>query len=246
MKQHSTKILLAFTFLAVVISGIFLHANSDSRKDLAVPSAKANQEEQGVFTDDNLGTDLNQPDLTDQNPLPDTQIALDAFNQLFTSPINRHEERVTKKPFGLNILPGKSPIAGDRFTGIHVGVDFETFAEEADIPIAIYAICEGPLRIKTFANGYGGVAVQTCELDEQTISVIYGHLHLDSIQPSVQELLTQGQFIGYLGKGGSKQTDGVRKHLHLGIRSGVSSDIRGYIKDESELSNWYDVMSYLE
>lgn len=169
-----------------------------------------------------------------------------ALGGIFHSPIDRPFERANKKPFGLEITPETSPVEGDRFNGIHVGVDFEIFEGEENTPIAIYAICEGTLRLKTFANGYGGVAVQSCQLEGKDISVIYGHLHLESIEAEQGEKLAAGDFIGFLGKGHSAQTDGVRKHLHLGIRSGLTSDIRGYIKDETETIDWYNVLEYLQ
>ena len=45
------------------------------------------------------------------------------------------------------------------------------------------AVCTGPLRLKEWATGYGGVAVEQCQLDKQTVTIIYGHLRLASITP---------------------------------------------------------------
>jgi murein DD-endopeptidase MepM/ murein hydrolase activator NlpD len=160
-------------------------------------------------------------------------------------PIDNATERVTKKPFGLKITPETSPVANDRFSGYHVGVDFETFEDEQDIDIPIYAICDGPLVLKQFAKGYGGMAVQTCELESRTVSVIYGHLNLTSIAAEPNEVLERGQIIGYLGQGYSPETDGVRKHLHLGLYAGDKLDIRGYVQEEGDAAQWLDPLRYM-
>ncbi len=163
----------------------------------------------------------------------------------FTWPMDNAQERVTKKPFGLLIQAGHSPVENDRFTGYHVGVDFETFEDEQEIDVPIYAICDGRLVFKTFANGYGGVALQECDLYSEPVTVIYGHLNLESIDAEAEEFLNQGGQIGILGKGFSEETDGVRKHLHLGIHTGSEIDIRGYVQKEEETTRWLDVLSYL-
>lgn len=163
----------------------------------------------------------------------------------FTSPIADASRRVTKKPFGFFIQPGHSPVPNDRFSGYHVGVDFETFENEQETDVAISAICTGPLLLKKYATGYGGVAVQECTLENRTVSVTYGHLNLASIARDAGEKIAQGERIGSLGDGYSPQTDGVRKHLHLGVREASAADIRGYVKDESEISTWLDPLPYM-
>lgn len=164
------------------------------------------------------------------------------------APISRARERVTLKPFGIEIHPETSPVPNDRFDGIHVGTDFETFADEQDADVPIYAICEGRLQFKVRAKGYGGVAVQECVIDGRDVSVIYGHLNLASIEPEVGQLLRPGDHIGLLGQGFSQETDGVRKHLHLGLRERVDieePDILGYVKTSEEVAPYLDVLPYL-
>lgn len=160
-------------------------------------------------------------------------------------PITNALARVTKKPFGIEIWPGHSPVENDRFSGFHVGVDFETFPYEQDLNVAISAVCDGPLLFKKFGHGYGGVAVQKCNLDDREVSLIYGHLRLESILPEPGQLLSRGQYIGDLGRGNSEETDGVRKHLHLGIRVGTGDDIRGYVKDSAEMIEFIDPLQYM-
>jgi len=161
-------------------------------------------------------------------------------------PIGDAAARVTKKPFGIEIHPQTSPVPGDRFDGFHVGVDFETFADEAETDVPVYAACEGPLLFKQRARGYGGVAVQRCNLDGKGVVVIYGHLRLESVAPRAGQVLRPGERIAVLGTGHSEETDGVRKHLHFGIHeSATSTDIRGYVKTEAETGEWLDALEYI-
>lgn len=160
-------------------------------------------------------------------------------------PISHALNRVTKKTFGMEIHPETSPVEHDRFNGFHVGVDFETTPEEQDVDVAITAVCDGPLLAKQFAKGYGGYALQSCQLDGEPVIVLYGHLNLERIQPEVEQELKRGDTIGVLGKGYSTETDGVRKHLHLGIHKGTDIDIRGYVPTQDVVGQWLDVLPYL-
>ncbi len=162
-----------------------------------------------------------------------------------TPPISNALSRITKKPFGLKVSPQNSPVSPERFAGFHTGVDFETLSSEQNIDVPIYAICSGPLLLKKWASGYGGVAVQKCTVDSQDVTVIYGHIKLASIQVSVGQDFSAGRQIGILGQGFSTETDGERKHLHLGIHKGSSINIKGYLQNQSELSQWLDAEKYL-
>src|SRR5581483_11051048 len=139
-----------------------------------------------------------------------------------TDPISNAVSRVTKKTFGLYVSPGHSPISPERFTGYHTGVDFETTPDEQNIDVPIYAACDGKLLLKKYASGYGGVAVQSCKLNNSDVTLIYGHLRESSIHPNVGDNLTAGQQIAVLGTAYSTETDGERKHLHFGIHKGTS------------------------
>jgi len=162
------------------------------------------------------------------------------------APIADAQDRVTKKPFGIEIHPETSPVPGDKFNGFHVGVDFETFPDEQDVDVPIVAACDGPLLLKKQAQGYGGVAVQRCRLDGRSVSVIYGHLRLSSIAAEAGDRLVSGERIGVLGTGYSEETNGVRKHLHFGIRdSATSTDIRGYVPKEDDTAGFLDALKFL-
>ncbi len=161
------------------------------------------------------------------------------------APISRAKERVTKKPFGIYITPKTSPVRPERFTGFHSGTDFETFPEEANADVAVYAICNGKLASKSTISGYGGVVTQYCTIDNKAVKIIYGHIRLASVSAQVGAELKAGQQIAVLGTGYSKETDGERKHLHLGIIIGQGTSVKGYVQTQAELSGFLDVMKYL-
>lgn len=178
---------------------------------------------------------------------PDTpsQIPPEEKNE-FQFPISRAGERITKKPFGIFITKENSPIRPERFSGYHTGVDFEVFLKERNIPVAITAICDGTLLLKKYAGGYGGVAVQSCTDDNaRSITVVYGHLKLTSISAQKGSTITQGDVIGILGAGNSTETDGERKHLHLGIHQGNTINLLGYVGRKTDLTSWIDPLSLL-
>lgn len=161
-------------------------------------------------------------------------------------PIANWQARVTKKPFGIYITPQNSPVQPEKFSGYHTGVDFETFSEEQNIDVPIYAICSGKLLVKEYASGYGGVAVQACKLNGDDVTIIYGHLRLASISAVKGQNLAAGEQIGMLGTGYSTETNGERKHLHLGIHKGTAINILGYVQNQAELSGWLDATKYLK
>lgn len=160
-------------------------------------------------------------------------------------PISNPKERITKKQFGTKVSPTDSPVQPEQFNGYHNGVDFEILPGEENSPILVTALCGGNLKAKMNASGYGGVVTQNCQLNNEQITVIYGHLELASVVAGTNNYLSPGDPIGRLGKGNSPDTDGQRKHLHLGIRKGLSSDIRGYVATEGELLNWIDLKKLL-
>lgn len=163
----------------------------------------------------------------------------------FKAPLDRISERVTKKPFGIYITPATSPVQPERFRGYHTGTDFEIFSEELNIDISIKAVCSGKLLLKKYVSGYGGVAVESCELENNPITVIYGHLKLSSISLEEGNLINVGDAIGILGKANSAETDGERKHLHLGFHKGEEVNIWGYVNSKSDLSSWLDPCDYI-
>ncbi|MBU1074534.1 M23 family metallopeptidase [Patescibacteria group bacterium] len=160
-------------------------------------------------------------------------------------PIDRPSDRITKKPFGIKITPQNSPIQPERFFGYHTGSDYEIFEDELEKDLEVRAICAGKLRQKTTATGYGGVIIHDCELENQIVTVVYGHLKLTSVNIEVGLTVGIGDVIGLLGDNESEETDGERKHLHLSIHRGKEVNIKGYVQNESELDSWIDPISII-
>lgn len=163
----------------------------------------------------------------------------------FTPPFDLVKGRVTKKPFGIYVSPQNSPVFPEKFTGFHAGVDFETFSNEQNAQIKVKAICGGKLVLKEWVSGYGGVAIQSCKLNDSPVTVLYGHLNLLSVSGRVGDFLKQGNVIGELGKGYSSQTDQERKHLHLSIHKGNEIDLKGYVSSKDALSSWINPCEYV-
>jgi murein DD-endopeptidase MepM/ murein hydrolase activator NlpD len=176
-------------------------------------------------------------------PSPEASLAAIQPTGPFISPLDRAAERVTKKPFGIFITPQNSPVQPEKFRGYHTGTDFEIFPEELNTDVVVHAICDGKIALKKTASGYGGVLVESCKLDNNPVTIVYGHLKLASITKKNGDSLSQGEEIGILGKAFSAETSGERKHLHLGIHKGAGVNILGYVQKQSDLSGWIDACS---
>lgn len=176
------------------------------------------------------------------SPSPDSGAAEE---KPFTVPLSRPFERVTKKPFGIYVTPSASPVSPERFTGYHNAVDFEIFPGEERAEVPVTAICSGEIIYKGVVKGYGGLLIQRCVLENQDVTVLYGHMRLASISKGVGESLEKGERIGVLGTGYSAETDEERKHLHLGIHRGRDIDLKGYVQDRAQLAEWLDVRNYI-
>ncbi len=156
-------------------------------------------------------------------------------NTGLTEPVAEFRQRLTKKPFGIQITPATSPVQPERFSGWHTGVDIEY--EDAAGDVVVKAVTNGNVVQARTASGYGGVVAVQHEINGQEVVAIYGHLDPRSL-PSVGQVLTAGDPVGILGDGGTAETDGERKHLHFALLRGTSVDLRGYVPNESELGGW--------
>ena len=163
-----------------------------------------------------------------------------------SQPLDRANERVTKKPFGIHITPEISPIQPEKFTGYHTGTDYEIFAGEENQAVEVKTICEGKLLAKRQVSGYGGVAIQACLINGQTVTVVYGHIKLESVTANINDDLSPDQTLAILGQGYSTETSGERKHLHLGIHKGSGIELKGYVQNESQLSEWLNPLTLLK
>ena len=160
------------------------------------------------------------------------------FPEILEPPISEFSSRITKKPFGIYITPETSPVQPDRWTGYHTGVDIEYEDILYDVPVR--AIADGEIVLNKFATGYGGVVVIRHNISGQDILALYGHLNPQSLPSKSVKEVKQGQVIGILGDGYTEETDGARKHLHFSLIKKDALDIRGYVKTQEELADWYD------
>jgi murein DD-endopeptidase MepM/ murein hydrolase activator NlpD len=181
------------------------------------------------------------------NPAPPTNADGSGSTQTkqLTAPLADAAGRVTKKPFGIKVSPTDSPVQPEKFSGFHTGVDFEIKAGEENADVPVVAACDGTAVYRNYVSGYGGVFVQSCKLDGQDVTVLYGHLRLASIGKKVGSAVKAGEQLGVLGKGYSTETDGERKHLHLGIHKGKAVNLKGYVQTQAELGGWLDAQKYL-
>lgn len=167
------------------------------------------------------------------------------FSSILAAPVDSALMRVTKKPFGIMVSAQNSPVQPERFSGYHTGVDFEILPGGEDKEIPVSAICTGTLLYKNQVEGYGGTVVQKCKINGQDATVLYGHLDLLSVSSRAGDAIRAGDKIAVLGKGYSQETDGERKHLHLGIHKGYKMDLRGYVNTSEELNEWRDATKYI-
>ncbi len=165
---------------------------------------------------------------------------------MIEEPISNALTRVTKKSFGTYVNPQNSPVSPEVFTGFHTAVDFETGEDEKDIDVPIYAICDGKLLQKRSVTGYGGMIVQSCLVNNEPVTVIYGHLRLSSISLKSGDAVKAGDQLAVLGTGYSSETSNERKHLHLGIHKGTAINILGYVQNKKDLAFWLDPLTLLK
>lgn len=166
-------------------------------------------------------------------------------NNIKEIPLAHVNNRVIKKPFGMFITPETSPVQPEKFRGYHTGVDFEVFEDELSSEVKVMAICGGEVVERRFVSGYGGVLIQDCIFDEDVVTVLYGHLDLDTIQHDVGDQLNIFDNIGLLGDNNSPQTDFERKHLHLGIYKGSNINVKGYVQSKIDLNAWINPCNFV-
>lgn len=165
----------------------------------------------------------------------------------YAAPLPNALSRETPLHFGLHVTPdpATNPIdPPERFEGYHAATDFEIRKNEANKEIPVYAVCGGTIHYSGFAEGYGGLVTEYCNMGGQDVTVIYGHLAVDSLVEAGITVET-GAMLGILGAARSSDTDGNRKHLHLGIVKEHSSEIRGYVQSESELDLFLDPLELI-
>jgi murein DD-endopeptidase MepM/ murein hydrolase activator NlpD len=223
--------------LVLCVIGLFvINDNFTSRSESLVPVVS--QPESTPSTSNGTPEPTSESDQPDQSSQSDFTQASD---DQFLPPLDDYKSRVLHKPHGIYINPATSPVQPEKFSGYHVGIDFEILAGEQDAVVEARAICDGKLAVKRTAQGYGGLVAQYCVYQGQPVLVLYGHVALSSVEFSLDDDVKAGQVLGRLGQPGP-ETDGERKHLHLGIRRGQELVISGYVQSESALFNYIDPM----
>lgn len=178
--------------------------------------------------------------------LPPTRPAnVNAVTRTVVVPVENFFSRITKKPFDLYVTPKNSPVTPEKFTGYHTGVDAETTPDEQSIDVAVFAIADGEVVFAGHVNGYGGVLIIRSIVNNETVTVLYGHVRLSSVTLKKGNTVKVGARIAVLGNGFSSETDGERKHLHLGIIRGGVVNYRGYVSKQADLSGWLDPVAWL-
>ncbi len=143
-------------------------------------------------------------------------------------PIAGYASRRTYKQFGEYIA--------DRFRGYHVADDIEYDEVKEEVPVV--AIAAGTVRKFGRVSGYGGVAVISHVIGDETVNAIYGHLDLGSDTWQEGAKVERGQFIANLGDSKSAATDGERKHLHFGLYRGDELRLQGYETKAEAVGVW--------
>lgn len=158
-----------------------------------------------------------------------------------TDPANEIEPQPTQHlPITGDItFKGFGEYIEDRFTGYHVGLDFEA---PANTPV--YALMDGEVRFADWISGYGGVMTVLNIVNGTETTVLYGHLDPDSMS-KVGETVLKGDQIGVLGEEG-EETDGERTHLHLGVYGGEKIQLRGYTGVTSSIDFWRNPYDLIE
>ncbi|MFH2104803.1 MAG: peptidoglycan DD-metalloendopeptidase family protein [Parcubacteria group bacterium] len=160
-------------------------------------------------------------------------------------PIRDAEGRISKKPFGIKITPATSPVQPEKFSGYHTGTDFEVREAEVNQEVAVHPICAGKIKEVKKVSGYGGVVIQSCTINNESVSVIYGHISISQSPIVSGDQVALNNQIAVLADHESIESGGERKHLHLGIYKSDQIDLRGYVSTEAELKEWINPESIL-
>lgn len=165
-------------------------------------------------------------------------------------PLERSNERQKLLKFGMYVTPDptQNPISPpERFTGYHTGLDIEILPEEKDSIVPVKTICEGKILFTGIIEGYGGVVIQECNVDNQLSSILYGHLKPSSIIVAQNnETIKPNTIVAELGADRTEETGNTRKHLHLGIHKGNHIEFLGYVTGQSELAEFIDPLPLLQ
>ena len=170
-------------------------------------------------------------------------------SELLPWPLDKADQRQALLKFGMFVTPdlATNPISPpERFTGYHTGLDIEILPEEKEIAVPVKTICEGRILYTGVIEGYGGVIIQECAINNQAVSVLYGHLNTKSFSVSAgNDPIPAQTTVAELGKDHTEETGNTRKHLHLGIHKGNHVEFLGYVNDSKDLGEFIDPLPLL-
>lgn len=158
-------------------------------------------------------------------------------------PIDNFDSRPKLLTFGVFVTPDpeNNPIdPPERFSGYHTALDLEVTEDELSKDVNIYSVCSGRLIYAQSANGYGGVMIQKCKIQNINVTVLYGHLDPISFAFKVGDEILSGKKIAILGDNKTEETGDTRKHLHLSIHKGYEIELLGYVESEEDLEDYID------
>ena len=165
-------------------------------------------------------------------------------------PLSHGEDRPKLLTFGMYVTPDpeNNPIMPpERFTGYHTALDIEIIEEEVGKVVPVYTICEGLIAYTGIVEGYGGVIIQACTIQNQEVRVLYGHLDYKSFQVTTNSKpVKTDTIIAELGDQHSAESGHTRKHLHLGIHKGPDIEFAGYVQSAAELDEFIDPLPLFE
>jgi len=220
-------ILLIVLIAILAVGGVFAYIKTRPAKSSTTTSTNTTQSQSTPAT----------------TPTPTTS----TIQSQYAMPVVNFLTGQTKKPFGIYITPATSPVQPERFTGYHTGVDIEQVQDNTDVPV--YAINDGTVKFVGKVSGYGGVLIYGTTINNQSVTILYGHIRLysggnsaaeglSSAIKSVGDSVSKGEKLAVLGTGYSSETDGERKHLHFSIHKGSQIVYLGYVQAQSQLSDW--------
>lgn len=226
MKKHILLYLLALFIAVPVVLFLTFHDHSSHHKE---------KEEKPMESTEKI------------EEIAETNKA-EAREEKIHPPIDGWEERITVKPFGIFVTPDNSPVELERYNGFHTGVDFEAHKEEKDKDVAIKAICKGEIIQLNEVSGYGGLIVQSCKIDGEKVTVLYGHVDIESDKTVVKrgDAVKAEEEITILASENSRLNGLERKHLHLGIHRGEGIEYLGYVTDKDRLDEWINIEELLK
>lgn len=236
MKKYLVYIIAAIVIL-VLAGGVYY-----------LVKKKANATTQNPVSTNTQSTDSTPPVKLSDSAVPNTTPSpSQTFAPTLVYPLDNFAARITANDFGQYYPPGGTTNPDRKvcsnatyYVGYHTANDLETFPNELNIAVPVKSIADGTVREVSPVSGYGGLIVIEYNLGGSTYTAYFGHINLATATVKAGDHVTAGEHIADLGSQCSNINGNVRKHLHFGLHKGTTIDVRGYVPDQTTLSNWVD------